>query len=383
MDFAAEGLLDGIEDERARADRVALLEQLAADGVPLDELKRAVAEDRLVLLQVERVLGTGRYDAREVAARTGVPVELVLRHRQALGLPTPALDERSFTEEDVDAVERLKAFIAAGLPEEGVLEVTRVLGEGLARVAATVRPLVGDAFLRPGDSERELSARYAAVSEQLGPQLGAVMQRILNMHLREQIRSTAIGAAELASGRLAGGTRMTIAFADLVGFTKLGERVPAEELGAIAGRLSALATEAARPPVRLVKTIGDAAMLVAPDADSLIGAALELVAAADAEGEEFPSLRAGLATGEVLGHAGDWYGSPVNLASRVTDLARPGSVVATAATRAAAADGERWRWSSLPPRRIKGVEGTVPLFRVRPAAPPEPGLRTSTGRMDQ
>ncbi len=367
VDFAAEGLLDGIEDERARADRVALIEELIADGVSLDELKRAVAEDRLVLLQVERALGTGRYSAREVAERAEVPVELVLRHRQALGLPTPDLDERGFGDEDVDAVLRLKAFVAAGLPEEGILEVTRVLGEGLARVAATVRPLVGDAFLRPGDSERELSARYAAVTEQLGPQLGAVMQRVLNMHLREQVRSTAIGAAELASGRLAGGTRMTIAFADLVGFTKLGERVPAEELGAVAGRLSALATDVARPPVRLVKTIGDAAMLVAPDPDSLIDAALELIDAADAEGEEFPRLRAGIATGEVLGHAGDWYGSPVNLASRITSIARPASVVTNVATREAA-DGERWRWSSLPARRIKGVEGPVPLFRVRPLA---------------
>jgi adenylate cyclase len=367
MDFAAEGLLDGIEDERARAERAVLLEELLAEGVSLDELKRAVAEDRLVLLRVERALGTERYSAREVAQRTGMPLELVLRHRQALGLPTPDPDERLFTDEDLDAVQRLKAFVDAGLPEDGLLEVTRVLGEGLARVAATVRPLVGDAFLHAGDSERELSARYALVNEQLAPQLGAVMQRILNMHLREQIRSTAIGAAELASGRLAGGTRMSIAFADLVGFTKLGERVPAEELGAVAGRLAVLATEVAHPPVRLVKTIGDAAMLVSPDPGPLLDAALTLVDAAEAEGEEFPRLRAGVATGEVLGHAGDWYGSPVNLASRITSIARSGSVVTETATREAAADHDHWHWSTLPPRRIKGVEGAVPLFRARAA----------------
>ncbi|HYV14479.1 MAG TPA: adenylate cyclase regulatory domain-containing protein [Conexibacter sp.] len=368
MDFAAEGLLDGIEDAAARADRIALLELLVAEGVELEELKRAVAEDRLVLLQVERALGTHRYTARDVAQRTGVPVELVLRHRQALGLPSPEPDEPAFTDEDVEAVESLTGFMAAGLPEDGILEVTRVLGEGLARVAATVRPLVGDAFLRPGDSERELSERYALVSEQLGPQLGSVMQRILNMHLREQLRSTAIGAAELASGRLAGGTRMTIAFADLVGFTKLGERVPAEELGAVAGRLTALATDVARSPVRLVKTIGDAAMLVAPEPDPLLEAAHALVEAVEAEGEDFPRLRAGLATGDVLGHAGDWYGSPVNLASRITAIARSGSVVTETATRQAA-DADHWRFSSLPPRRIKGVEGTVPLFRARPVEP--------------
>lgn len=186
------------------------------------------------------------------------------------------------------------------------------------------------------------------------------------MHLREQLRSDAIGRAQLASGRLAGGTTVTIAFADLVGFTKLGEQVPPEELGAIAARLAALATDVARPPVRLVKTIGDAAMLVAPDADQLLLATHELVEAADAESDAFPTLRAGLATGEALDYAGDWYGSPVNLASRVTAIARPGTVVATAATREAA-DEARWRWSPLPSRRIKGVEGPVPLFRVRRA----------------
>ncbi len=367
MDFAAEGLLAGIEDEAARADRIALLEELLAEGFTLDELQRAVAEDRLVLLRVERALGAGRYTAREVAERAGLGVEHVLRHRQALGLPTPDPDDPAFTDEDVEAVQRLQAFIAAGLPEEGILEVTRVLGEGLARVAATVRPLVGDAFLHPGDSERELSARYALVNEQLGPQLGAVMQRVLDMHLREQLRSTAIGRAELAAGRLAGGTHVTVAFADLVGFTKIGERVPAEELGAIAGRLAALATEVARPPVRLVKTIGDAAMLVSPDAEPLLEAAVELVHAAEEEGDEFPRLRAGLATGDALGHAGDWYGSPVNLASRITDVARSGSVVTSDATRKAV-DSDRWRFSSLPPRRLKGVDGTVALYRARPVA---------------
>jgi adenylate cyclase len=369
VDFAAEGLLDGIVEAGARADRIALLEELLEEGVELDELKRAAAEDRLVLLRVERALGMPQYTARGVSEQAGVPLDLVLRHRQALGLPTPDPDELAFTDDDVEAVQRLRAFIDAGLPEEGLLQTTRVLGEGLARVAATVRPLVADAFLRPGDSERELSARYALANAQLGPQLGSLMQRILNLHLREQVRSDAIGRAELAAGRLAGGATMTVAFADLVGFTKLGELVPAEELGAIASRLATLASEAARAPVRLVKTIGDAAMLVSPTAAPLLDAVLELVQAADAEGDEFPRLHAGLATGETLGHAGDWYGSPVNLASRVATIARPGSVVVESATRAAAheAHPDRWKWSPLPPRRIKGIDGAVPLFRARVA----------------
>lgn len=364
VDFAAEGLLEGIDDGRARADRVALLEELLAQGVPLAELARAVTEERLALVRVERVFGTEQYTPREVAEMVGIDVELALRHRQALGLPRPGLDERVLTDSDLGALRPLKDFYAIGLPEDGMLEISRVLGEGLSRFAATLRPLVRERFLRPEIGEHELSTRYAAVAEHLGPQLAVVMQHILDLHLHEQIRNDAIGRAELATGQMAGATEVTVAFADLVGFTKLGERVPAEELGAIAGRLSELAGEVAHPPVRLVKTIGDAAMLVSPEAGPLVERVLELVDAADGEGDTFPRLRAGLATGPALGRAGDWYGAPVNLASRITNVARPGSVVAAATTREAA-EGEPLRWSPLPPRRLKGVEGVVPLFRAR------------------
>jgi adenylate cyclase len=365
MDFAAEGLLDGIEDERGRAERAALLEELIADGVTPDELRQAVAEDRLVFLRVERALGTERYTPREVAELVGIEPETGLRYRQALGLPRPELDERVLADVDVEALRRLKQFQAAGVPDEGLLEITRVLGEGLSKLAATVRTTFREAYLAPDVSERELSARYATVNEHLGPQFAAVLQQVFEMHLRDQLRNDAIGRAELARGRIAGATEVSVAFADLVGFTKLGERIPPEELGAIAGRLVELATATARGPVRLVKTIGDAAMLVAPDADALVEGACELVAAAEGEGDAFPRLRAGLASGPALHRAGDWYGSPVNLASRITGVARPGSVVVDAATRAAVGEDERWRWSALPPRRLKGVEGTVPLYRVR------------------
>ncbi len=366
MDFAAEGLLDGIGDERARAQRIALLEELSADGVSPAELKEAVAEDRLMFLRVERTLGTARYTPREVERLTGIDAEEGLRYRQALGLPRPGLDERVLSDRDVEALRQLQTFRAAGLPDDALMEITRVLGESLSRLAATVRMVLRDALLTPDAGEHELSTRYAAVNEHLGPQLAETMQQIFAMHLQDQLRNDAIGRADIVPGR--GGIEVTVAFADLVGFTKLGEQVPAEELGEIARRLLELATEVTSgPSVRIVKTIGDAVMFVSPDAGALLDVSLELVQAADEEGQDFPRLRAGLATGAALHRAGDWYGSPVNLASRVTGVARPGSVVATQATREAANGDARWRWSSLPARRLKGVDATVPLYRARRA----------------
>jgi adenylate cyclase len=195
------------------------------------------------------------------------------------------------------------------------------------------------------------------------PLLGPLLAYSLQRHLLEQIRSDVIGAADLASGELSTAADVAVAFADLVDFTKLGERIPVEELGRVATRLEELASEVARSPVRLVKLIGDAAMLVSPDPPALAEAALSLVEAADAEGEDFPPLRAGLAYGAAVGQGGDYYGHPINLASRITEVARPASVLASEEATEAIGDG--FHYSFAGERSLKGIKGKVRLFRVR------------------
>jgi adenylate cyclase len=104
-------------------------------------------------------------------------------------------------------------------------------------------------------------------------------------------------------------------------------------------------------------------MLSASEPGALLGAALELLDAADSEGEDFPQLRAGAALGRAVPRAGDWFGRPVNLASRVTAVARPGSLLAERELREAA--GEDYRWSYAGERRLRGIRGAVALFRAR------------------
>ena len=88
-----------------------------------------------------------------------------------------------------------------------------------------------------------------------------------------------------------------------------------------------------------------------------------MIAAAEAEGDEFPLLRAGLACGSVLPQSGDYYGRPVNLASRITGVARPGSVVVDSAVKEAA--GEGFAYTYIGERRLKGIDSKVKLFRAR------------------
>lgn len=118
-----------------------------------------------------------------------------------------------------------------------------------------------------------------------------------------------------------------VCFADLVGFTVLGEQRSPGDLGRITDRLDHLVTDLVSAPVRLVKIIGDAVMMVAPDADALAGIALDLVNAA--RGEGVPPLRAGLAWGTAIHNGSEWFGWPVDLASGALVVASPHEILVT------------------------------------------------------
>jgi adenylate cyclase len=365
IDFEAEGLLDGLADERARQARLDLLSALEQDGASLDELRRATAEGRLALLPVERVLAAEepRYTQVELAERTGLDLAFLAEARRALGGPTIDPEERMLTDDDLQLAEGAAALLASGLEREQFLDLTRLMSQAMGNVAAGLMSTFGEALIQPGDNERDLGLRYAESLRQLGPLATPTLGHMLNLRMRDVIRNAAVGEAELHSGHLPGAQPITVGFVDIVGFTRLGEEIPPEELGALVREFERTAERAADPPVRLVKTIGDAAMLVAPAPKPLLDAVLGLVESSR-EDERRPLLRGGLASGEALQRAGDWYGRPVNLASRLTSFARRGSVVASKDVHDAVPDD--YAWSFAGERRFKGLAEEVPVYRVRP-----------------
>lgn len=371
MDFEAEGLLGNLTG-KAREARLALLNELADQGVSLEELKRAVEENRLVLLPVERVFdsGTQHYSARQIAELAGLEQDFLLRLLRALGAPIPEDDQPVYADADLEAAKRAKLFLDAGLPKEGVLETSRLIGISMANLADANREMVGEVFTEPGVDERELALRYAEAARAMSPLLGETLLHAYRIHLREAIRRAVVTEAELAEGRF-GTDEMTIAFADLVGFTRLGESLDIEQIGDLTGRLFELASDAAQPPVRLVKMIGDAAMFASRESQPLLDAVLGLVGSGGTE--EIPPLRAGAARGQTLGRGGDWYGRPVNLAARITGFARPDSVVVDQSVKdsIAQSNGRPFDFSFAGKRSFKGIEGEVPVHRVRRADGPE------------
>ncbi len=363
IDFEAEGLLDGLEGEQ-RAERLALLRELAADGVPLAELRRTTAAGTVMFLPADRmIVSDARYTAADIAELTGIEPEMLNALSRAMGLPIADPDDPVYTDLELEAAQRLKIGRALGIPDEDTLALLRVLGRSLSQAAESLRAIPLKMVIEPGLSEAELAKRYAAAVEQMYPLVDPMITSILTLHLRHATQAEVVNAMERSGGELPGAREVAIAFADLVGFTRLGEEVPPDELGRLAARLEALAGEVAEPPVRLVKMIGDAAMLASPEPEALLGATLSLVEAADAEGQEFPQLRAGAAFGPALPRAGDWFGRPVNLASRITSVARPSSLLADDALHDTAAEG--YRWSFAGQRRLKGLREPVRLFRAR------------------
>ena len=370
IDFDAEGLLDGLADGAAREARLDLLRALEAEGFSLDELRQAAAEGRLALLPVERVLEAEepRYTQAEIMEMTGLDFDFLAEARRAIGAPAIDPNERVLAEEDLVLAQNAAALLAAGLDGEHFLELTRLMSQAMGSVAAGFTYIFGEALLRPDDNERDLGLRYAESLRNLGPLAAPTLGHMLNLRLRENIRNAVVGEAELRSGRLPGAVPVTVGFVDIVGFTRLGEEIPPDELGAVVRDFELAVENVASYPVRLVKTIGDAAMLAAPTAQPVVHAVLELVEDSLA-GQDAgrPLLRGGVASGEALQRAGDWYGRPVNIASRLTSFARRGSVVASQEVRDAV--GDDYAWSFAGDRRFKGVGGDVPVYRVRRPTP--------------
>jgi adenylate cyclase len=374
IDFEAEGLLEGLDGEE-RESRLALLERLAADGVELDELRSAVADGRLALLPLERMLsGRPRYTTVEVAERSGVPIEELERQWRSLGLAVPGRDEVVMGADDLAAAHRICEIIDAGLDSDQLAELSRTIAVAMSQFAAASRQVVGQTFVGEGGTEGEVSDRVQRGAGGLIPTVGPTLDYVYRLHLREQLRHAAFdeegGDGVVASPPDAG--VLAIAFADLVGFTKLGEQLPPEELGRVTGRLEVLAREVAQGPIRLVKLIGDAAMFASADTTALLESLHELLermaeaedGGDDDEDELIPLIRAGCAYGPAFTRGGDYYGRTVNLASRITEAARPGSILVSPEVRERA-DEDVFRFSRARRKQLKGISGGVELYRCR------------------
>ena len=198
-----------------------------------------------------------------------------------------------------------------------------------------------------------------------------MIEDMLRLHLRHIVETEAVDASERAVGQpMPGAREIGVAFADLVGFTRLGEAVAPEELGPVARRLAVAGPRRGGrpgPDGQDDRRCRDAGMsrsrFRCSERDAPTGRRRR---------GRIPGISrrsgVGMAFGEAVSRAGDWFGSPVNRASRVTAAARPGTVLVGAAAREAIGDAEGFEWSYAGSRQLKGIKDDTKLYRARRAA---------------
>ncbi len=364
MDWEAEGLLEGLTDDAARDARRALLDKLHDDGVPVEELRQAVAEQRLALLPVERLLGSeARYTARDIADQSGLDLDWFQAQRRALGLAVPDPDERVYGETDLESAKLGRQYREVGLPEEDAMEAQRVLGRGMARYAESVRDLVGQTFLQAGTDE----ARAGEPARARHPDPDAARRAVARVRLQHaHARGVAAGgrdrraARHRADGRPRhrGRVRRPRRLHRAGGDDPVGGARQRRRAAVAAGRGG---DRAPGPDRQGDRRRGDARLAGA--GLRWCESTLRLVEASDGA-EGLPAIRAGVAYGPAVNRWGDWYGSTVNVASRLTERARPASVLATENVRDAA-DG--FLWSYAGEKKLKGLSAPLRTYRARRA----------------
>lgn len=287
----------------------------------------------------------------EVSALAGVPEPAARAVWVAMGFPEVAEGERAFTTRDAEALRTVVELRSAGLVDgDTLLVLARAMGQGLSRLAEAVVEVV---LAQVRDLSVEQARELALVSAQTS--LPALEQLVLHVWRRQFAAAT---ARSLLAEREDGLPVLAVGFVDLVDFTRSTREWSASTLERTLERFERdTALRVTAVGGRVVKTLGDEVLYVTGDAATAVEVALETVEAHE-DDDELPSVRAGVAVGPVLVRLGDVFGSPVNLASRLTDEARPGTVLVDAAAAARLVEGYVVR--ALRRRSVRGYRSLVP-----------------------
>lgn len=365
MQLVRLGLLD--PDGDARFDdvdlvRYDLIRHHLDHGSTIDELIAAVQDGRFATMFGDRLFGRGSpMSVEDAAARGGVEPEQFRALLVALGLPKEVLDER-----DIPVSDSLRTILESGLPWEAVLETARVLGDSLRRVAdAEIRVVhvhVHERMLAEGASEKEIGRQTFTIQESAGPLLDPMIRWIHEEHLLQASIEDAFlhALAARRSSTELGSVETTILFADVAGFTELVESEGDAVAASVLERLDAvIRTLALRHEGKLVKQIGDGFMLAFREPASAVRFAIALQDVATSGG--LPPLRIGINHGTTLHRGGEFVGSAVNIASRVTGAAMPRQILLTESV---AASDHGAELEQVGVRLLRGVDAPLPLWRV-------------------
>ena len=337
-----------------------MTELLRAAGMEDEQIAQAREDHHLELLAIEHLVvpEPAEYDLDGIAEASGLSPEQIRRLWRSLGFAEPQFGDRLFTDVDVDMLRTIGQLLAMGwIDDELTIQMARVIGSSLSRVATALIDSIDPDEPRAGRPQTDDG--FAAIAPLLLPMLLQVMDYVWRRHVQAEARARM--AREHAEGDP---DHRVVGFADLVGFTALSQQIDAHELAAVVDRFEAIAYDTvSRLGGRVVKMIGDEVMFSVPDEASAVEIALSL-SETYRDDDELSDVRVGLSAGPVLQREADLFGPVVNRASRIVNIAFPGSVVASGEIVDALAEADGITWKSIGSRNLKDI-GKVPLFLVR------------------
>jgi adenylate cyclase len=330
------------------------------------EIDNALRGGYLSLLVLDREIAPGarKYDTPGVAAQAGTDVETARRVWRALGFPDLPEDLPAFTDGDVEAlrgfVERVESPMMLDWSIERALAQTRVLSSALARAADTETDDIAHSFQIARAAGMDDETLAGEIASRLRFELIA---KLIDHAHRLQLRAAIWRRLAASDEHGAGTIESSVGFVDLVGYTALSQMLDDDELARLLERFGTLTHDrVAGAGGRIVKTIGDEIMFITDTAPTAAAIAVDLVEETERD-TVVPEVRAGVACGGLLAHEGDYFGPVVNLASRLTELARPSTILVSAELAAAVGDDPRFRIQRIPSRKIRDI-GRVEVYRL-------------------
>jgi adenylate cyclase len=346
-----------------------LVARLRARGHTLEAIRQASDSGRLAYGFLEDLFPAPAetYTFEEAAEEAGLEPALVERIWTAIGFASPSRDEVSA--EDLRLLRYVAAALQAGFPLVAFLQLVRVYGQALARIAdAEVRLFhlyVHEPLIHDGVPNLEMAEEMEGLARELLPLASPIMDHVHQRFLQHFLDQDVVGHMELeveAGGELdLGRVRVAIAFADLAGYTRLTEEAGEDEAVDIIERFVEGVQDTLPDDARVIKTIGDEVMIVGSDAAALLDWAVGFQALQ----AERPLPRIGIHQGLTLYRDGDYYGRAVNLSARVGARAAGGEVLVTRPL--VEAGGEHLEFERIGAVKLKGFSEATELFLARQA----------------
>jgi adenylate cyclase len=361
------GLVPGYDGRwtPASAAYVRVVARLRARGHTLAAIKRASDNGQLAIGPLENLLNTSEpsFSLKEAARSSGLDQELIQRIYTSMGL-SPSLE--AITEEDVQIMRYAGAVLSAGVPLPAFLQLMRVYGQVIARIAdAEVRLIhlyVHEPLMRAGVPNVEIAEEMEGLTREVLPFVSPFMNYLHGRLLADFVEQDMIGHMEVdldADAPEEGRLRVAIAFADLAGYARLTVERGDEAAVSTVERFVDAVAQTLPVDARVIKTLGDEVMVIGSDPAALVAWAVDLPAAGE-PGE--PQPRIGVHYGEALYRDGDYYGREVNQAARVVARASGGEVLVTRPIVELAGGVDGLAFDRIGEVRLKGFSEPTELF---------------------